>query len=630
MNILSVENLTKTFGDKILFRNISFGIAEGQKIGLIARNGAGKTTLMNIIGGLEKPDSGLFALQKDVSMAFLPQNPLFDASKTISEAIFQTLTPLLSAVRNYEIAIELHNEDPNQKNTDLLQTAMTEVDALEAWDYEQRIQQILYRLNIKNLNQKTGTLSGGQLKRLALAKVLIENPNFLILDEPTNHLDLDMIEWLEEYLSRQGVAVLLVTHDRYFLDKVCTEIIELDNYQLYKYKGNYAYYLEKKSEREFNEGQVFEKNRQLLKQELDWMRRQPKARTTKSKARIDTFYELDEKVKSRKTTTDLTLNVKMNRIGGKIIELKNIRKAFGEQVILKNFDYVFKGGERIGIVGKNGVGKSTFLNILMDIEKVDAGTVVLGDTMIMGYYSQQGLILDEDKRVIEVVKEIAEFIPLADGSKVSASQFLTLFQFEPEQQYTFVSKLSGGERRRLHLLTILIKNPNFLILDEPTNDLDLPTLNVLEDFLLNFKGCLIIVSHDRYFMDKLVDHLFVFEGNGIIKDFNGNYQDYRDDIKEKEAEAKRQLNAQKNNKQKPELTKTIEAKPKPSYKEQQEYEQLEKQIEQLEQQKTTANQALSGNITDRDQIAKHSKHIDELNKTIDQKTVRWLELAEKM
>ncbi|MEO8088657.1 MAG: ABC-F family ATP-binding cassette domain-containing protein, partial [Bacteroidota bacterium] len=526
MNILSVENISKTFADKPLFTELSFGLEEGQKRALIARNGAGKSTLMKIIAGIEKPDTGIISSRSGLRIGYLDQQPNFNPSQTVLQAALGISNPMTNAIREYEICIA-HPEDATSTYHDRLQRSISQMDETHAWSYEARMKQILGRLNLHDLEQLISTLSGGQLKRLALAHTLIEEPDLLLLDEPTNHLDTDMVEWLEDYLRRSTAALLMITHDRYFLDNICTEISELENGKMYSYSGNYSYFLEKKEEREINKESELEKDRNIYRTELEWMRKQPKARTTKSKSRIDSFTELDEKVQGVKKEKALRLDVKMNRIGGKVLEMKKVYKKYDDKVIMKGFDYTFKTGERIGIVGANGSGKSTFLNMLVGKELPDSGKINVGDTVIFGYYSQQGIVLKEDKRIIEVVKDIADVIPLADGSKVTASQFLNIFQFPPSMQQSFVSKLSGGERRRLFLLTVLIKNPNFLILDEPTNDLDLITLNTLENFLIHFRGCLLIVSHDRYFLDKLVDHLLIFQGDGNVQDFNGNYLDWR-------------------------------------------------------------------------------------------------------
>ncbi|HRH62904.1 MAG TPA: ABC-F family ATP-binding cassette domain-containing protein [Bacteroidia bacterium] len=633
MNYLSIENLTKTYGEKTLFKNISFGIEQGQKLALIAKNGSGKSTLLKIICGKDIPDSGNIVSRNGISIAYLDQDPQFDEQSNVIENIFRADNPILKIIKEYEFCLEEVNLDPSTENLEKLQQISAQMDDAAAWDYDVKVKQILFELKVTNLHQAISETSGGQRKRVALSRVLIEAPDLLIMDEPTNHLDLAMVEWLENYLARQDMALLMVTHDRYFLDNVCDEIIELDNHQLYRYKGNYSYFLEKKAEREFNEGRETDKARNLMRTEIEWMRRMPKARGTKSKARIDAFYDLKDKAAGKAKQQALQLNVKMNRIGGKVIELKKLYKNFGDLKVVKGFDYTFKTGERIGIVGKNGVGKSTFLNMLMGIEQADSGKINVGETVVFGYYSQQGMILNEDKRVIEVVKEIADVIPMGDGSKITASQFLQLFQFPPDSQYTYVSKLSGGEKRRLYLLTVLMKNPNFLILDEPTNDLDLLTLNTLEDFLLNFKGCLLIVSHDRYFMDKLVDSLFVFEGDGIISGFTGNYAEYRD--KQEEIERIEKENSKLKNKsvsiENSEATLNLasgEKKNKLSFKEKYELEQLEKEIPVLEKEKEQLTEKMniaSGNHLELQQAAERFAEVSNL---LDEKSMRWLELSE--
>ncbi len=630
MNILSVENVSKSYGTKVLFKNISFGLDQGQKIGLLARNGAGKSSLLKILTGNDISDSGNVVMRNGISVAFLGQEPLFDKNSSVLEAALSGSNPSIIAVKEYEYALEQCEKDPTEKNSDLLTNAIEKIDELNAWDYESKVKQILSKLQITNLLQPVSTLSGGQLKRVALSKVLIDDPDFLILDEPTNHLDVEMIEWLEEYLISKDTTLLLVTHDRYFLDRICDEILELENGQLYRYKGNFSYFMEKKAEREFNEGREVDKAQNLMRKELEWIRKMPKARTTKSKSRIDAFYDLEEKATGRKVQTEMELNVKMSRIGGKIIELKKVYKSFGDVAIVKGFDYTFKTGERIGIVGKNGIGKSTFLNMLMGLEQPDSGKINVGETVVFGYYSQKGLELKEDKRVMEVVKDIADVIPLSDGSKVNASQFLQLFKFPPDIQYTYVSKLSGGEKRRLYLLTVLMKNPNFLILDEPTNDLDLLTLGILEDFLSNFKGCLVIVSHDRYFMDKLVDHLFIFEGDGIISDFNGSYNDYRDKMIEQEKEIKRAIPKKEAPVVVAKVEQTTDKKEKLTFKEKFEHDALQKEIPELEEEKKLLEKKLESNIEDHQELTNCTKRIGELIQLIDEKSLRWLELSEKI
>jgi ATP-binding cassette subfamily F protein uup len=617
---VSAEGLTKSFGIKPLFDNISFHISEGDKIALVARNGAGKSTLLKIVAGLETPDEGKLWLNKEVDVAYFEQDPHLIDNLSVLDNIFHHAHPVINLIKKYEAAVEAEDEKK-------INSYLGEMDALNAWDFEAKVKQIFGKLNIHNLEQLAGTLSGGQRKRVALARTLIDigfehKHVLLIMDEPTNHLDVQMVEWLEHYLNKENITLLLVTHDRYFLDAVSKEIWEMDRSNLFIFKGDYANYLEKKSAREESEAASIEKAKNTYRKELEWMRKQPKARTTKSKSRIDAFYEVEEKAKQQVQQQQLELSSKMNRLGGKIAELKKVYKNFGEKKILQGFDYTFKKGERIGIIGKNGTGKSTFLNILQGTEQADSGKINIGDTVVFGNYSQQGLEVKEDMRVIEYVKNIAENFPLANGGYLSAAQFLNLFLFPPEQQYTYISKLSGGERRRLHLLTILFRNPNFLILDEPTNDLDLPTLSVLENFLLDFGGCLLIVSHDRYFMDRLVDHLFIFEGDGIVRDFPGNYSQYRETLKEPELKE----TARKEEKA-PE--KPIGApKKKLSYKEQREFELLEKTIQQLEKEKQEIYAKLGSSGLPYEELQKLTDRISIITSQIDEKELRWLELSE--
>lgn len=630
MNYLSVESLSKSYGPKQLFDNISFGLNQGQRIALIAKNGAGKSTLLKILTGKEIADAGNVTFRKDITVTYLDQNPLFDENSTVIEAIYNTGNPALNAVRAYEDALEAFEKDYNDKTQAQLEKATAKIDELNAWGIDSKVKEVLQRLKIAFLDKKISMLSGGQKKRVALAKVLIDEPNLLILDEPTNHLDVEMIEWLEDYLVSLDMTLLLVTHDRYFLDSVCTEIIELDNNKLYNYKGNFQYYVEKKAEREQIEGSEIDKAKNLYRRELEWVRRMPKARGTKSKSRLNAFDDTKEKAFSGKTETKLELGVKMSRIGGKILEFIHIKKAFGATKIVNDFSYIFKKGEKIGVIGKNGVGKSTVLNMIMGMEKPDAGTIQAGETIVFGYYSQEGLKLNEDKRVIEVVKDIAEFIPLADGSKLSASGLLTKFLFPPDVQYSMVSKLSGGERRRLYLMTILIKNPNFLILDEPTNDLDIVTLSVLEDFLTAFQGCVLIVTHDRYFMDKMVDHLFVFEGEGVVRDFPGNYTEYRDkkDLEDKNGSNTPAPTPIKAIEEVKASTNTNSDKRKASFKEKFEYEQLEKDIAKLEEEKSRLTELLSSGNAPANEIAEYSQQIGKIISELDEKGLRWLELSE--
>ncbi|MGQ0827439.1 MAG: ABC transporter ATP-binding protein [Bacteroidota bacterium] len=631
MNYLSVESVSKSYGPKILFDKISFGLNQGQRIALIAKNGAGKSTLLKIITGKEIADEGIVTFRKDITVTYLDQNPLFDENNTVIEAIYNTNNPLLNAVRNYEEALTAFEKEYNDITSAKLESCSAEMDKLEAWGVEAKVQEILQRLKIAFLDKKIGTLSGGQKKRVALAKVLIDEPHLLILDEPTNHLDVEMIEWLENYLVSRDLTLLLVTHDRYFLDSVCTEIIEIDSGKLFHYRGNFQYFVEKKAEREQMENSEIDKAKNLYRRELEWVRKMPKARGTKAKYRVDSFYEVKEKAFSKQTEEKLQLGVKMSRIGGKILEFIKIKKAFGETKIVNDFSYTFKKGEKIGVVGKNGVGKSTFLNMVMRLEQPDAGKIQTGETIVLGYYSQEGLKLNEDKRVIEVVKNIAEYIPLADGSKLSASGLLTKFLFPPDVQYGYVSKLSGGEKRRLYLMTILIKNPNFLILDEPTNDLDIVTLSVLEDFLTNFQGCVLIVTHDRYFMDKMVDHLFVFEGNGVVRDFTGNYTEYRDKKEQEEKQQRKEDPKQETiDSAVVKESKTVETsiKKKMSFKEKFEFEQLEKEIAQLEAEKINLTEQLNAGSNNHEDIVRWSAEIEKIISQLDEKSLRWLELSE--
>ena len=612
MNILLAQNLSKSYSERILFSDINFSIEKGQKIALVARNGSGKSTLFKILAGKEIPDSGSFRLNKDARMAYLPQEPELNNEMRILDSVLSGGNRMIDAVKQYEAAMDAIGESDTTANHKLLEDATNVMDNLQAWDYEQKITQILTRLKINHLNQKIGTLSGGQKKRVALAKVLIEEPDLVLMDEPTNHLDIEMVEWLEEYLSRSSLALMLITHDRYFLDRITTEILELDNGKLYRYTGNYANFLEKKAEREDAFLSEVTKSKNLLRTELEWMRRQPKARSTKSKSRIDSFYDLQDKAGGKINTDKIELNVQMTRMGNKVLEMKHVSKAFETVNILDNFSYIFQKKERIGIVGSNGVGKTTFLEIITGKQKPDSGKVDTGSTIVFGYYSQAGIKLPEDKRVIEVVTDIAEFIPLGGGETLSASQFLQKFGFEPARQYTYVSKLSGGEKRRLYLLTVLITNPNFLILDEPTNDLDIITLTVLEDFLMNFGGCLLIVSHDRFFLDKLATHLFIFEGNGVIKDFNGTYSEYGEMLREEE----KQIGKGKKGVPAP-LPQPIQVQKakKMSFKEKREFEMLEAEISSLEKLKSELEQKLSSGNGSATDFAGWSK---ELTKTTEQ------------
>jgi ATP-binding cassette subfamily F protein uup len=626
MHYVSVEGLTKSYGIKPLFTNISFHIEEGDKIALVARNGSGKSTLLKILSGKETADSGTVWIHKDVTVALFEQDPVFIEEKSILDNIFYHDHPVINAIKHYEAAVDSNNE--NQ-----LSEAIVRMDELGAWDFDHKVHQIFGKLNIHQLQQRVATLSGGQRKRVALAKTLIDigfehKHVLLIMDEPTNHLDVQMVEWLEHYLSQERVTLLLVTHDRYFLDNICEEIWELDDSAIYTYKGDYENYLEKKSARMENEAASIDKAKNLYRKELEWIRKQPRARTTKSKSRIDAFADVEARAKKTVDDQQLQLDMKMSRLGGKVVEMKKVYKSFGDLAILKGFDYTFKKGEKVGVIGKNGAGKSTFLNIIQGIENADSGKINVGETVIFGNYSQSGLPVKEDMRVIEYVKNIAENFPLSNGGTLTASQFLALFLFPPDQQYTYISKLSGGEKRRLHLLSILFRNPNFLILDEPTNDLDLPTLGVLENFLTDYPGCLLIVSHDRYFMDRLVDHLFVFEGDGVVKDFPGNYSTYRSSLKEKDDVIKSSEEKQQERKiVSSEKAKTGD-KRKLTYNEKREWESLQAELSRLEKEKITLTEQLNSGTLPYEELMKASERIAEIATLLDEKEMRWLELSE--
>ena len=623
--LLTVENLTKSFGEKLLFEDISFGINAGQKTALIARNGTGKTSLLNIITGSALADNGKVVFRNDVRMAYLPQNPLMNEAMTVREYVFASENKYVQAVNNYEKALLNIQLSPSALHEKQLQDAINAMDTLGAWDYENRVKEILSRLEVNDLDKTIAMLSGGERKKIALSKVLIDDTNLLILDEPTNHLDIKMIEWLEEFLSKQNLSILMVTHDRYFLDNVCHDIIEIDKGQLFRYKGTYAYYVEKKAERQEIERREIEKAKNLYRTELDWMRRMPCARGTKARARIDAFYELKDKALQRIDDHRPTLSVKTERIGGKILEMYNVSKQYEGKMLVDDFTYTFKKNEKIGIVGQNGVGKSTFLNIITQALKPDSGNIVVGQTVQFGFYTQNGLTESDDRRVIEIIKDVAEVIHLENGKEMTATQFLRHFGFDDTTQYNYYGNLSGGERRRLYLLKVLMANPNFLILDEPTNDLDIYTLEILEEFLENYKGCLIIVSHDRSFMDDLVDHLFVFEGNGKIRDYHSNYTDY---IKLKEHEQRIAIQQKREEKPKYERTKSVT---KPTYKQKQEYEQLTNEIEALENEKSELEQLMnSGQETDYEKLNSWATRIGEIRELIDEKELRWLELDEIM
>lgn len=620
MHYVSVEGLTKSYGIQPLFSAISFHIEEGDKIALVARNGTGKSTLLRILAGKETADEGKVWINKDVDVVLFEQDPSFEEEFSVLDNIFFHNHPVINAIKEYEAVSEANDAEK-------LSAAIIKMDELGAWDFDAKVKQVLGKLNIHHLTQPVNTLSGGQRKRVALAKTLIDigfehKHVLLIMDEPTNHLDVEMVEWLEHYLDKENVTLLLVTHDRYFLDAVCQEIWELDGSDLFVYKGDYANYLEKKAARIESDTASIDKARNLYRKELEWMRKQPKARTTKSKSRQDNFYEVEKKAKQQIVDEQMQLDMKMNRLGAKVIELKKVYKSYGEKVILKGFDYTFKKGERIGVVGKNGVGKSTFINMLQGIEKADSGKINVGDTVIFGNYSQQGLVLKEDTRVIEFVKSMAESFPLAGGGSLSAAQFLQLFLFDPDKQYTYVSKLSGGEKRRLHLLSILFRNPNFLILDEPTNDLDLPTLGVLENFLSEFPGCLLIVSHDRYFMDRLVDHLFVFEGDGVVRDFPGNYSQYR------LQQSKEEVTIRKPEEKQTEQPAKEKNRRQLTFKEKREFEMLEKEISELSKEKAAVTEKLNSGTTGFDELKQLSLRIGEITRLLDEKELRWLELSE--
>jgi ABC transport system ATP-binding/permease protein len=618
VNYLSVENISKSFGERVLFENISFGINKDQKIAFIAKNGSGKTCIMKIINGEDEADTGQVVIRKEIKMAFLSQDHSLQDELTIEESIFASDNEILKVIERYEKALE------NPDDADSYQKAFDDMDRHNAWDFETQFKQILFKLKLEDFKLKVKNLSGGQKKRLSLAIILINRPDLLILDEPTNHLDLEMIEWLESYFAKENITLFMVTHDRFFLERVCNEIIELDNGKLYQYKGNYSYYLEKKEERITSENASVDKAKNLFVKELEWMRRQPKARTTKSKSRQDDFYVIKEKAESRRKENIVELEINMERMGSKIIELHKISKKFKDRVILDNFSFDFQRGERIGIIGKNGTGKSTFLNLLTGTIPLDGGKVIVGDTIKIGYYTQSGINPKSGQRVIDVIKEYGEYIPLTKGKIISASQLLERFLFDSKKQYDYVEKLSGGELKRLYLCTVLIQNPNFLILDEPTNDLDIVTLNVLESFLLDYPGCLLVVSHDRYFMDKIVDHLFVFRGEGVIEDFPGNYSDFRayedsaDVAQKEENKADKKEWKQQNN------TTGL------SFNEQKEYQKIEKEIKDLEFEKSKIEQMFSeGKVADAD-ITNKAKELESIINKIEAKEERWFELSTKI
>ena len=623
ISYLQVENLSKRFGEQLLFENISFGIGKNQKVSLIAKNGMGKSTLLQIIAGKDSPESGSVIFRNDITIGYLEQNPALQEENTVFEEVFSSDSPILNLIKAYEKAVA-------QNDLRQLEELLPQMDTYNAWDYDNTIKQILSELKINTYEKKIAHLSGGQRKRVGLAKVLISNPDFLILDEPTNHLDIEMTEWLEEYLEKSNVTLLMVTHDRYFLDRVCSHIIEIDEFGLFTYEGNYSYYLEKRAQRIETRNATIDKAKNLLRTEQEWMRRMPQARSHKARYRIDNFYKIKEIASQKTDEKTLELDIKGQRLGKKILELEHISKSFENHTLIQDFSYKFVRGEKIGIVGKNGIGKSTFLNIITQNLAPDSGTIEIGETVAYGYYKQSGIQFQETDRVIDIVKNIAERIDLGNGRVLSASQFLEYFLFTDKQQYSLVEKLSGGERRRLYLLTVLMRNPNFLILDEPTNDLDIGTLNVLEEYLKSFKGCLLIVSHDRFFMDKVSDRIFAFEGNGIIKDFPGNYTQYKN--KKEEEEEQRQKEQKKQTTQQaavqPSGPTDKTQKRKLSYKEKLEMQQLEQEIEQLNTEKTGIETALNSGTLSNDQLLQQSQRIAKIIELLDEKEMRWLELSE--
>ena len=618
MNYLSVENISKSFGERSLFNNLSFGINEGQKIGFVAKNGTGKTSILNILSGDEPSDSGQVISRKNLKISFLPQEPKLDPNATIEEIIQTSDNHIIKIITAYEEALK------NPEDSTDYQKAFDLMEANQAWDFETVYKQILSKLKLNDLNQRVSTMSGGQKKRLALANALLGQPQLLILDEPTNHLDLEMIEWLEDFFAKSNITLFMVTHDRFFLERVCNEIIELEDGKLFSYKGNYSYYLEKRKARIENFTSETKKAKQLFKQELEWMRRQPKARTTKSKSRIDDFQDIKSRAHQRRNDHEVQLELNMERLGTKVVELHAISKTFDDKKILDQFEYNFLKGERIGIIGKNGTGKSTFLNMITGNIAPDKGKVVIGDTVKFGYYTQKGIHIKEGQKVIDVVREFGDFIPLKKGRQISAQQLLERFLFDRKKQYDFVDKLSGGERKRLYLCTVLIKNPNFLILDEPTNDLDIVTLNVLENFLLDFPGCLIVVSHDRYFMDKIVDHLFVFRGDSLVEDFPGNYSDFRIYEDSKPPQNKKVSSERNSNKSN---WKKQGDKAKLSYQEQKEYQRLEREIANLEREKKALENKFTTENWEADEIQKQSIQLQNIIESLNNKTERWFELS---
>ena len=619
MNLLSVEGISKSYGEKIIFKPISFGINKGQKIALIAKNGSGKTSILNIIAGEDKPDQGNVVIRKGTRVAYLAQEPNLNSELTIEESILQADNPILKVIAQYNKSLE------NPEDQEAYQKAFEAMDQFQAWDFETQYKKILFKLKLDDLKLKVGSLSGGQKKRIALCNALLRQPELLILDEPTNHIDLEMIEWLENYFTKEKISLLMVTHDRYFLERVCNEIIELDQGNLYSYKGNYSYYLEKREARIAQENVEAHKTKLHFKKELDWMRKQPKARTTKSKSRIQDFKEIKEKASQRRNEHQVQLEINMERLGSKMIEMHKVQKSFGDKIILDHFNYMFQRKDRIGIIGKNGSGKSTFLNLLTSNETVDGGKIIWGETLKFGYYTQKGITIKQGQKVIDLIREYGDFIPLKKGHKISAQQLLERFLFDRKKQYDFVEKLSGGERKRLYLCTVLIQNPNFLILDEPTNDLDIITLNVLESFLLDFPGCLLVVSHDRYFMDKIVDHLFVFKGDGIIENFPGNYSDYRtyEDSKVQEKNISNAVDKKsKKDWKKTSVNSTL------NFKKQKEFKKIEQDIKKIENQKKEIQNHFINDDLNPKEIEDYSIKLSTLDQELEKKTLRWFELSE--
>ena len=618
MNLLSVEGISKSYGEKVIFESLSFGVNQGQKIALIAKNGSGKSSILNIIAGKDVPDQGSVVFRKGIKVAYLAQEPVLDPKLTVEESILQADNPILSIISDYNEALK------NPNDQDAYQKAFEAMDQFQAWDFETQYKKILFKLKLNNINAKVGSLSGGQKKRIALCNALLKQPELLILDEPTNHIDLEMIEWLESYFSKEKITLLMVTHDRYFLERVCNEIIELDQGKLYSYKGNYSYYLEKRDTRIAQENIEAHKTKLHFKKELEWMRRQPKARTTKSKSRIEDFKIIKEKASQRRDDHKVQLEINMERLGNKMIEMHAVNKSYGDIDILKNFDYVFQRNERIGIIGKNGTGKSTFLNMLTSNIKPDSGKIICGETLKFGYYTQKGITYKEGQKVIDVIREYGDYIPLKKGKKISAQQLLERFLFDRKKQYDFVDKLSGGERKRLYLCIVLIQNPNFLILDEPTNDLDIVTLNVLESFLLDFPGCLIVVSHDRYFMDKIIDHLFVFKGLGNIDNFPGNYSDYRTYEDSKIKDKSKRLNSE--NHEIKENKKNYN-KSSLNYSQQKEFKKLEREIKKTEALKEEIQNHFNNELS-LEEVKKYSVQLKNIEQDLELKTNRWFELSE--